>query len=177
MSKTVCDHTSVGIIVTREEALRSQILLIKSTKPPYEWTLPSGHADLVKLNPTEKEFKSAARRELKEKTGLRAIQLYMIHQERTVRSCGRMNDNYHVWRIYASVYLGKIDRNKEEAQDVAWFTRAELEEHVWFTTRHQEGEVSEEEWLDNPGLEPIWCNELDIFKLFDDAEKIFPLRP
>lgn len=176
-STVVCDNKSVGIVVIQEEALQRQVLLIKRFKSPYGWAPPAGHVDLEKSELTEEDYKAAAQRELKEETGLRAIRLQLLLNERTVRSCRRNNGNYHYWRVYLAVWSGMLSINPAEAQDAKWFNQSELEELALLTERYAAGEISAVEWQTKPGLEPVWYFDLGLLKLFAEAERVFPSRP
>lgn len=142
----VCDHTSVGMLVWRDDKL----LLVERRKPPLGFAPPAGHVD------HHGSFEQAARNELKEEVGLDIEHIELIAEGRKDNSCRRQNGTWHYWKVYNVLANGHIDRNHEETKSVGWYDRDNL---VWLASRTRQylsGKILDKEWQDQPGLEPIW---------------------
>ena len=123
MAKHFC--ASVFIINPEDK----KILLVKHKKNR-RWTQPGGH---IEYDETPEE---AALREAYEETGLRVKLLgdHFPREEDYIRPLGiqknrHSNGETHVDIIYAAVPNHSTDEvlNKEESDDIAWFTRDELD--------------------------------------------------
>jgi 8-oxo-dGTP pyrophosphatase MutT (NUDIX family) len=123
MAKHFC--ASVFIINPEDK----KILLIKHKKNR-RWTQPGGH---IEYDETPEE---AALREAYEETGLRVKLLgdHFPREEDYIRPLGiqknrHSNGETHVDIIYAAVPNHSTDEvlNKEESDDIGWFSREELD--------------------------------------------------
>lgn len=123
MAKHFC--ASVFIINPEDK----KILLIKHKKNR-RWTQPGGH---IEYDETPEE---AALREAYEETGLRVKLLgdHFPREEDYIKPLGiqknrHSNGETHVDIIYAAVPNHSTDEvlNKEESDDIGWFTRDELD--------------------------------------------------
>ena len=151
----ICDHTSVGMLVWKDDRL----LLIERARPPFGFAAPAGHVD---GDPT---YEIAAERELKEEVGLTTTNLVLLTEGRRENHCRREDGTWHYWKVYQMTTMGDVDRSKDETKQVNWYTREEIRAFAEKTEAYNRGEISEDEWSKNPGLEPIWCEwfkELNI---------------
>ena len=139
-----CDHKSVGMMVWHDDKL----LLIERAKPPYGFAIPAGHVDDDAL------FEDAARRELEEEVGLIADSLELVIEGRKDTSC-RRGGAWHYWKIYRVETSGELDRSLEETKQTRWASRDELQTLAKRTIQYIEGNITEEEWEQNPGLEVV----------------------
>ena len=123
MAKHFC--ASVFIINPEDK----KILLVKHKKNR-RWTQPGGH---IEYDETPEE---AALREAYEETGLRVKLLgdHFPREEDYIKPLGiqknrHSNGETHVDIIYAAVPNHSTDEvlNKEESDDIGWFTREELD--------------------------------------------------
>lgn len=154
MSK-VCDHKSVGMFVWKDEKL----LLIERAKFPFGFAVPAGHVD------EDLAFEDSARRELKEETGLDAIELELIAEGRRENPCRREGGTWHYWKIYRVDVTGELDRSEEETRNANWYSKEQLQMLGDRTGKYLHKDISEEEWEQNPGLEPVmydWFKELNV---------------
>lgn len=154
MSKT-CDHTSVGMLVWCD----NKLLLIERAKPPFGFAFPAGHVD------GDSSFEESAERELREEVGLIAQKMELIAQGRKENPCRREEGTWHYWKVYQVTTTGEIDRSKEETKQAGWYAKEQLKELALKTEKYNAQQISDEEWKENPGLEPImyeWLKELNI---------------
>lgn len=154
MSK-ICDHTSVGILIYKDD----KILLIERAKFPIGFAMPAGHVD------EDKTFKESAQRELKEEVGLDTIELKLIAEGRKENKCRREDGTWHYWKIYKIVAAGEIERSKDETKQVRWYSIEQIKQLGYKTEKYNNKEISEDEWNENPGLEPVmyeWFKKLKI---------------
>lgn len=151
MSDKICDHKSVGIIVKKE----NKILFIERKKPPYGFAPPAGHVD------NKGSFKNAAKEELEEEVGLTATDLTLLLEGKKNNPCRRKNGSWHYWKIYQAKTSGEIKRSKSETKQVKWLDSKDILPLAKRTNKHLKDEISQKEWEQNPGLEPVW---LEWFK-------------
>lgn len=154
MSK-ICDHTSVGMLVWRDEKL----LLIERAKTPFGFALPAGHVD------DDATYEQSAKRELQEEVGLVAEEIRLILEGRKENPCRRENGSWHYWKIFQVVAKGEIVRSEDETKKADWYTKEQLVDLSCKTEKYINKEITEEEWELSPGLEPVmyeWFKELKI---------------
>ncbi len=152
----ICDHTSVGILVWRKD----ELLLIERGVLPTGFAPPAGHVD------NHGSYEDAAKAELKEETGLTALNLKLLLKGRVSNICSREDGTYHDWKIYEAETKGKLKRSKRETKQAGWYSKEEIKKLMERTEKYFEGEISEEKWEKNPGIEPVWY---DFFKDLDIA--------
>lgn len=136
-----------------------RILLIERGKEPYGFAVPAGHVD------GDASFEIAAARELKEEVGLDAKDLKLAIQGRKENKCRREDGAWHFWKIYEVEADGQIKGCEDETKQVGWYTIDQIKELARRTEKYLNKEVSEEDWQNAPGLEPImrdWFTELKI---------------
>ena len=154
MSK-VCDHTSVGMLVWKDEKL----LLIERAKFPFGFAIPAGHVD------DDSSYEDAAKRELREETGLDTETLELVAEERKENHCRREDGTWHYWKMYKIIPAGDLDRSLDETKQIGWYTKDRVKTLGEKTEKYNNGDISEEEWEQDPGLEPVmyeWFKELKI---------------
>jgi 8-oxo-dGTP diphosphatase len=112
-------NVTVDVVVVARRAGRPQVLLIRRGKPPFEgrWALPGGFVD-----PYE-PLEAAARRELREETGVETAHLEQLH---TFGDPGRDPRGWTISVAYLAV-LGEEEalairpRAGSDAGEVGWF--------------------------------------------------------
>ena len=114
--KKACDHTSVGILVSRDDKL----LLIERARFPFGFALPAGHVD---DDPT---FESAAARELKEETGLVVRALALVAEGRKENCCRRTDGTWHYWKLYKADAESETRENGDEVRSSGWYSKADI---------------------------------------------------
>jgi ADP-ribose pyrophosphatase YjhB (NUDIX family) len=75
----ICGHISVGMIIRSDD----KVLLIERMKYPFGFAPPAGHGD------GDKSYEIAAKRELHEEVGLKAVDLGLIFEGRKENRCRR----------------------------------------------------------------------------------------
>ncbi len=150
-----CNHTSVGMIVRKND----EILLIERKVPPFGFAPPAGHVD------DKEKFEDAAVRELKEEVGLDIKSIRLLIEGRKENRCSRPKGDWHFWRIYEIEGKGEVRRSKRETKQAGWYDNEELKFLSARTESYLAGDISEDEWRDGPGIEPVWLEwfrELNI---------------
>lgn len=158
-----CNHTSVGMLVYQGDDL----LLIERAKPPYGYAVPAGHVD------DNEEYLTAAIRELREEVGLNTEDLELVTEGRKENPCRREDGIWHYWKIYKVEVTGELERSESETKQAGWFTPEQVQELGNRTQAYQAGEIDEEEWQTNPGLEEVmydWFKDMNIIRYNDTQE-------
>lgn len=149
-----CDHASVGMLVWRDEKL----LLIQKMRFPFAFAAPAGHCDGL-------DFETAARTELEEEVGLSTAAIKIVIEGRKENPCRREDGSWHYWKIYQIEAVGEVQRSESETQQYVWAGKEQLQELSQKTEKYMDGKISEEEWLKNPGLEPVWYDWMKELKI------------
>ncbi|MBN1263748.1 MAG: NUDIX hydrolase [Candidatus Pacebacteria bacterium] len=146
----VCPHRCVGMLVWR----KNKLLLIERRKSPFGYAPPAGHLKKKEF------FKEAARRELKEESGLEAVSLKLVTRGRKDNQCRRLKGSWHSWRIYQAKVRGKIRPNLDEVVKIGWYSSYQLKKMANRTKKFIKGEISQNDWQKSPGLEVVWLEWL-----------------
>lgn len=141
-----CDHTSVGMLVIVDRML----LLIERGNRPFGFAPPAGHVD------DHGSFEDAARRELAEEVGFKAVRLDLIIEGRRENNCRRLGGTWHYWKIYFASVTGKELPSAREVKQIRWCTKADLRKLIERTELYLAGSIDELEWEKEPGIEPVW---------------------
>lgn len=147
-----CNNTSVGMLVRRNDKL----LLIERRRQPYGWAPPAGHVD-----PGE-SFHDAAVRELAEEVSLPSAQLRLLLWQKFENRCRRPGGDWHQWQVFEAIVDGEPARSVNETRAMRWVTATELEILASLTKMHLAADVSPAVWKQQPGLEPVWMQILDL---------------
>ncbi len=156
MSK-VCDHTSVGILVWKSDTL----LLIERARFPFGYAVPAGHVD------GDETYEVAAKRELFEEVGLQATSLRLLFEGRKENLCRREGGTWHYWKLYEAEVTGELVPCKDETKHVGWYAKEDLVRFAKRTEKYIAGDISEQEWEQDPGLELVmyeWFREMGLCK-------------
>ena len=102
----ICDHTSVGMLVWKE----NKLLLIERGREPFGFAIPAGHVD------GDTTFEAAAIRELEEETGLQTESLELLTEGRKDNFCRRDGGSWHFWKLYTIISKGEINPSKIETK-------------------------------------------------------------
>lgn len=150
-----CDHTSVGMMVWRDEKL----LMIERKKIPFGITPPAGHVD------DHGSFKKAAEDELEEEVGLRAKNLKLLIEGREENKCRREDGNWHYWKIYEVIAEGEVKPSDDEVKGFNWYKKEDILLLAKKTEDYLSGKISKESWESSPGLEPVCYRWFKILKI------------
>lgn len=145
-SDKVCDNTSVGIIIRKGDS----VLLIERKKPPFGFAPVAGHVD------DHGSFERAAKDEVNEEVGLKVVNLKQILEGKRENYCRRKGGTWHYWKLYEAQVEGEIEPSQDETKQAGWYSKEQVEELAKRTEKYLAGEISEEEWQSNPGLETAW---------------------
>lgn len=145
-----CDHTSVGVLVWKGASL----LLIERKRPPFGFAPPAGHVD------NDLSFEHAAVRELLEETGLLAVSLHLMLEQRKDNHCRRPGGTWHLWKVYRAAVVGDLAPNPDETSSIGWFSVDALHDLARQSAKLLAEDQGASGWHSNPGVEPVWCELL-----------------
>jgi ADP-ribose pyrophosphatase YjhB (NUDIX family) len=151
----ICDHTSVGMLVWRDDRL----LLIERARGSVGFALPAGHVD------GDVTYEDAARRELKEEVGLDAHDIELVAEGRRENPCRRDDGTWHYWKLFQVTAHGEMTRSLDETKRAGWYSVDQIQQLAERTKKYISKEISEDEWTSSPGLELVmyeWFQELTI---------------
>ena len=107
--------THAGGVVRRDDGKEPQFLLVRASRPPFDWVLPKGH---IERDETPEE---TARREVAEEAAVDAI-IDQVAGDQSFEARGR---TIHV-RYFAMRYAADVP--PQESREVRWCSLAECEE-------------------------------------------------
>jgi 8-oxo-dGTP pyrophosphatase MutT (NUDIX family) len=151
----VCDHTSVGMLIWRDDRL----LLIERKKGVLGFAPPAGHVDGFGSH------EEAARQEVSEEVGLTVTGVELLTEGRKENKCRRDDGSWHFWKIYQVDTTGELVRSEEETKQAGFYTRDQVSELAQRTEAYQRGEIDETTWAMSPGIEPVWYEWLKALKV------------
>ena len=151
----ICDHTSVGMLIWKDDKL----LMIERMKFPFGFAPPAGHVD------GDASYEETAAREVREEVGLEVKNLELLIEGRKENKCRRDDGSWHYWKIYKAETEGEVKRSLDETKQVMWMSVADLKILSQKTEKYLAGNITEEEWQKNPGIEPVWHEWLGELKI------------
>ena len=152
----ICDNTSVGMLIRNN---KGNLLLIERRKQPFGFAPPAGHVD------DHGSFENAAEDEVKEEVGLIPKNLKFIAEGRKNNRCRREGGDWHYWKIYEVEISGDLKPSAEETKQAEWFSVLRLQELAERTKLYLNGQIPQDKWQANPGLEPVWFEWLSELKI------------
>lgn len=160
MSK-ICDHSSVGMIVWQNE----KILLIERMKIPYGFACPAGHVDSDLDSNGLPDYEAAAKRELSEEVGLNEVSKKLLLELDKPNHCRREDGSWHHWRVYQVETKGELKRSEDETKQADFYSLSDVKLLAEKTKSYLNGEISDDVWQRNPGLEPVWLEFFQELKI------------
>jgi len=158
----ICDMHSVGVLVSRTTPTGSREYLVFTRVG-----VPSGVAPVAgHVFDSHDGPRQAAQAELTEETSLTAApeQLNLVAMGWRPNRCGAplpdqaAGEGGHFWWIYqVTEVTGELNLAPDEARDARWAPVAELQTLADRAAAYAAGDLSEEQWQQQPGLEPVWC--------------------
>lgn len=158
----LCDQRTVGVLITDD---RDRLLMITRNTAPV-----AGHQDLTEgadhggLHTAE----DAARAEVAEEVGLSATRMRPLLRDVWVPTwCRRTlpagaTEHGHRWTVYRAEAAGDLAPDDRETRGAAWYTPEEVGDLARATLAYARGQMSDEQWQREPGLEPVWVELLHL---------------
>lgn len=151
-----CDNSSVGVIV-RDEA--GDYALLERRKYPVGIAPAAGHID------DHGSPEQAAIDEVHEELGIvlafEGLKNTIITARRVENQCRRPKGDHHIWTVYeAIVTRQELHPDKDETKGGRWYAPEEVQALAERTKSYLHGEITEKDWQQNPGLEPVWLDHL-----------------
>lgn len=146
-----CDHTSVGVIIRNQE---SKFALLRRARFPIGIAPPAGHID------EHGTIEQAAIDEVFEELGIAVgglLRRTTIFGRRVKNRCRRLGGDFHRWYLFeAMVERAELRPSPDETEGATWYDQKELQALSNRTKAYRAGEITEEAWMANPGLEEVW---------------------
>lgn len=160
----LCDHASIGVLITSPAGL----LVFERVRPPAGVAPVAGHVD------QHGSPERAAHAEVAEEVGLAVTSLRLVLTAWRTNPCRRPTADRvgHRWWIYRAEASGQIRPSADEVRAPRWRHPDQLQQLACSTVAYAEGQLSEEQFTANPGLEPVWVrflHELHLVTLPNDS--------
>jgi len=157
----ICDHKCVGMMVWQNDKL----LLIERRKGTLGFAPPAGHVE------GNDSFEESAKRELEEEVGLDTKNIKFLIEGRKENPCRRENGTWHYWKIYRIEASGKVERSENETKQAGWYNKNQILALAKRTKTYLAGQIPEDEWSKNPGLEPVWFEWMKELKIWTNRDR------
>lgn len=166
----ICDHKSVGVFIFYFEDTRlaqdGRLLLIERATFPWGWAIPAGHLD------GETSYAKQACIEVYEEVGLTFSHndLSPFFLGRRYNKCRRRKGDYHDWEMFTTITsrLDVVRCSPREVKNFCWAGKDQLEKLRLRSEQRLAGKISDQEWINNPGLESftLECLKLNGLQTF-----------
>ncbi|MGI5206504.1 NUDIX hydrolase [Spirillospora sp. CA-108201] len=108
-----------------------------------------------------RDYEEAARGEVPEETGYTVKTLVKLYEEPVWRPnpCLRGNGPFgmgHYWQVYFADVEGCLTPDKNSFSEMRWVSKAELQKLAERTLLRVRGDLTDEEWLSEPGITFSW---------------------
>lgn len=145
-SPKVCDNKSVGMLIWND----GKLLLIERKLFPFGFAPPAGHVD------SHGSWDQAVRDEVNEEVGLIPKEIKLIAEGKKDNPCRRQGGSWHYWKIYEVRTEGELRRSEVETKQAGWYEKDRIAVLAKRTEKYLAHELSDEEWEESPGIEPVW---------------------
>jgi 8-oxo-dGTP pyrophosphatase MutT (NUDIX family) len=147
------------------------LLVFERVRPPAGIAPVAGHVD------QHGGPEQAARAEVAEEVGLVVTSLDLLLTAWRPNRCRRPTTGHvgHHWRIYEAQASGPIRPSAPEVRAARWVHPDQLQQFAHRTASYAEGQLGEEEFAAQPGMEPVWVrflHELQFVTLPDDTLRL-----
>ncbi|WP_219471270.1 NUDIX domain-containing protein [Nonomuraea rhizosphaerae] len=145
-----CCRTSVGVIIERDGAY----LMFERAKFPPGIAPVAGH-----VLDEHGSFEAAAHAEVRQEVGLQIIDLTLVWADFAANRCRRQintDEPGHEWQVYWARTRGELAPSAEETRNLRWVELAELQHLADVTVAYALGHLTDAEFAERPGLEPVW---------------------
>lgn len=168
LSESVCDGTSVGVLVVDEPG---NLLMFERATFPVGLAPVAGHLD------DHGDAFAAAEAEVGEELGLKIVDTprLLAHGwrpnvcQRTPDATPVLHRPGHFWTVLVASVEGTLDPSPRETRNARWMSLDEVAEHARITAAWVAGDVADETFATAPGLEPVWMRW--IVKYFERASR------
>lgn len=149
-----CDNASVGVIIMNANG--QYLMFDRGTFPP--GTAPvAGHVD------DHGSVHDAAVAEVREELGLHVVSLTRVGGGWRGNRCRRhpgARGVGHAWEVYEAVVEGELAPSARETKNVRWLSLDDVRALVGRTVAYAQGQVSDAEFAERPGIESVWVQWL-----------------
>lgn len=118
----VIESTQTGADSTRTATDKKKYLLIDRAIPPLGFAGIAGHID------EGETAEESIFREIKEESGLEADSCELLFEEELDWNWCSKGVQSHYWYLYKCKATGELNRSKEEAKSIGWYTKKEIKE-------------------------------------------------
>ncbi|MEV4753023.1 NUDIX domain-containing protein [Streptosporangium sp. NPDC049248] len=159
-----CDNHSVGVLISNDAG---EYLMFERATWPVGIAGAAGHVD------THGTILDAARAEVAEELGLVACELTLMLSTWRDNRCRRTpgpSGTGHQWYVFRATVRGALNPSTRETRNARWIGRTELQALAMRTALYASGRLTEEEFVAEPGIEPVWVDWLcaaDLIALSD----------
>lgn len=147
-----CDNLSVGVII-RDDTGR--YALLERGRYPVGMAPVAGHVDdhgsieQAGVDESDEELGIVLQPHDLKKTAVTGILKY--------NQCRRPGGSHHEWTVLeATIPAQPLQPDQLETKSANWYSDTELQAFADRTRAYQRGEIPEEEWVLQPGLEEVW---------------------
>lgn len=152
---SLCDHKVVGVLIRNGAG---EYLMFRRGTPPVGIAPVAGHVD------DHGGFEAAARAEVSEEVGLTVVKLRPAMTAQRANACRRdpgVLSHGHHWEVfYADVEGDLAPSAREVAGEPMWLGPDALQQITDRTIAYAHGQITDNEFAADPGLEPVWVGLL-----------------
>jgi 8-oxo-dGTP pyrophosphatase MutT (NUDIX family) len=158
-----CDNASVGVLAER----KGRWLFIWRNTFPFNVAPVAGH-----VFDEHAGYVEAARAELREEAGLDVAEVHWTpvggwRPNRCRREPGPAGTG-HLWEVYTATVSGDVTPSPREVRAARWLSQAQVQLLANRTMLYAQGRLTEEDWQEVPGIEPVWVGflaDLDLVRM------------
>ncbi|WP_416971644.1 NUDIX hydrolase [Streptomyces sp. 4F14] len=153
-----CDHAAVGVLISSPNG---QFLVFERVRPPTGLAPVAGHLD---QHGTPEQ---AARDEVREEVGLTVTHLDLLLEQWQPNPCPRTPTGPvgHQWQVFQAQVTGALRPSPREVRAPRWLHPDQLQRCALRTAAYAQGHLSDTEFTQTPGLEPVWCRFLHTLQI------------
>jgi 8-oxo-dGTP pyrophosphatase MutT (NUDIX family) len=140
---------------------KGEILLIERARPPWGWAPIAGHVDEEVSKMGEPLWEAAARREVQEEVGITLKGMRRVREGRKENKCRREGGDWHDWVIFEAESTELVSVKEDEVKGYKWASKEEIQKLAERTEEWLDGEITDQDWRENPGLELVWKGWLE----------------
>lgn len=151
----ICDRKVVGALIRNTNG---EYLMFRRGTPPVGIAPVAGHVD------DHGGYEAAARAEVSEEVGLAVVSLRPAMTAQRANACrrdpGALPHGHH-WEIFTADVDGELAPSaREVAGEPMWLGPDALQQIADRTVAYAHGQMPDEDFAADPGLEPVWVGLL-----------------